>query len=191
MSWFRVVVCRVVTRGAMPRWPGCGSWFRPVTRSWASIWADEKPAIVLTDRDSQALARMRLKAKAWRLGPLLEWGRERARKYGFVDVTVGCESTGHRWRVLDQPCRPTGHEFGVYAAATEVGRVSSDALGVGAIQSQASRQATQRARRFCRPNDSPPRTRCPSFSRTASPGRSTSLAYFERATFSANTDGAK
>ena len=31
-----------------------------------------------------------------------EWGRERARKYAFVDVTVGCESTGHRWRVLDQ-----------------------------------------------------------------------------------------
>ena len=30
------------------------------------------------------------------------WGREQARKHGFADVTVGCEPTGHRWRVLDQ-----------------------------------------------------------------------------------------
>ena len=64
--------------------------------------ADEKQAIVLTDHDSQVLARRRVKAKAWRLGPVLQWGREQARKHGFVDVTVGCEPTGHRWRVLDQ-----------------------------------------------------------------------------------------
>jgi hypothetical protein len=47
----------------MPTWPGCGSGFRPVTRSWASICADEKQAIAL-DHDSQVLARVRLKAKA-------------------------------------------------------------------------------------------------------------------------------
>jgi len=64
--------------------------------------ADEKQAIVLTDHDSQVLARTRVKAKAWRLGPVLRWGREQARKHGFADVTVGCEPTGHRWRVLDQ-----------------------------------------------------------------------------------------
>ena len=64
--------------------------------------ADEKQAIVLTDHDSQVLARTRVKAKAWRLGPVLEWGREQARRLGFADVTVGCEPTGHRWRVLDQ-----------------------------------------------------------------------------------------
>ena len=64
--------------------------------------ADEKQAIVLTDHDSQVLARTRVKAKAWRLGPVLEWGREQARQLGFADVTVGCEPTGHRWRVLDQ-----------------------------------------------------------------------------------------
>jgi transposase len=33
---------------------------------------------------------------------VLQWGREQARKHGFADVTVGCEPTGHRWRVLDQ-----------------------------------------------------------------------------------------
>jgi transposase len=64
--------------------------------------ADEKQAIVLIDHDSQVLARTRVKAKAWRLGPVLQWGREEARKHGFADVTVGCEPTGHRWRVLDQ-----------------------------------------------------------------------------------------
>ena len=64
--------------------------------------ADEKQAIVLTNHDSQVLARRRVKAKAWRLGPVLEWARTKAHELGFADVTVGCEPTGHRWRVLDQ-----------------------------------------------------------------------------------------
>jgi transposase len=64
--------------------------------------ADEKQAIVLTNHDSQVLARRRVKAKAWRLGPVLDWARTEARQLGFGDVTVGCEPTGHRWRVLDQ-----------------------------------------------------------------------------------------
>jgi transposase len=64
--------------------------------------ADEKQVLVLTDHDSRVLARQRIKAKAWRLGPVLEWARQQAREYGFADVTIGCEPTGHRWRVLDQ-----------------------------------------------------------------------------------------
>jgi transposase len=64
--------------------------------------ADEKQAIVLTDHDSRVLARRRVKAKTWRLGPVLEWARRVAREQGFDDVTIGCEPTGHRWRVLDQ-----------------------------------------------------------------------------------------
>lgn len=64
--------------------------------------ADEKQAIVVTDHDSRVLARKRVRAKAWRLGSVLEWARNVARGHGFVDVTVGCEPTGHRWRVLDQ-----------------------------------------------------------------------------------------
>lgn len=64
--------------------------------------ADEKQAMVLTDHDSRVLVRRRVRAKAWRLGPVLEWARQQARKHGFADVTVGCEPTGHRWRVLDQ-----------------------------------------------------------------------------------------
>lgn len=64
--------------------------------------ADEKQVLALTDHDSQVLARKRVKTKAWDLGPALRWARQQARRHGFVDVTVGCEPTGHRWRVLDQ-----------------------------------------------------------------------------------------
>jgi transposase len=64
--------------------------------------ADEKQAIVVIDHDSQVLARRRVKAKTWRLGPVLAWGRQQAHRHGFADVTVACEPTGHRWRVLNQ-----------------------------------------------------------------------------------------
>jgi transposase len=64
--------------------------------------ADEVQAVVITDHDSRVLARRRVKAKAWQMGPVLAWAREQARGCGFADVTVGCEPTGHRWRVLDQ-----------------------------------------------------------------------------------------
>jgi len=64
--------------------------------------ADTKQAVVVTDHDSRVLARGRVKAKAWELGPVLDWARQVAHARGFTDVTVGCEPTGHRWRVLDQ-----------------------------------------------------------------------------------------
>jgi len=75
----------------------------PVGNAIAAIdLADEKQVVVLTDHDSRVLARRRVKAKAWRLGPVLEWVRQQACEHGFEDVTIGCEPTGHRWRVLDQ-----------------------------------------------------------------------------------------
>lgn len=64
--------------------------------------ADEKQVLALTDHDSQVLARKAVRVKAWDLGPALEWGRQQAHRRGFADVIVGCEPTGHRWRVLDQ-----------------------------------------------------------------------------------------
>src|SRR6478735_5748135 len=64
--------------------------------------ADTKQAVVVTDHDSQVLARGPVTAKAWELGPVLDWARKVAHAHGFADVTVGCEPTGHRWRVLDQ-----------------------------------------------------------------------------------------
>jgi transposase len=64
--------------------------------------ADMKQAVVVTDHDSRVLARGPVNAKAWELGPVLDWARQVAHAHGFTDVTVGCEPTGHRWRVLDQ-----------------------------------------------------------------------------------------
>ena len=64
--------------------------------------ADAKQAAVVTDHDSRVLARRRVTARAWELGGLLDWAVERATAAGFASVTVACEPTGHRWRVLDQ-----------------------------------------------------------------------------------------
>jgi transposase len=64
--------------------------------------ADKKQSVVVCDHDSRVLARRRVTAKAWQLGPVFDWGRQVARRHGFTDVSVGCEPTGHRWRVLDQ-----------------------------------------------------------------------------------------
>ena len=64
--------------------------------------ADSKQAVVVTDHDSRVLARRRVTARARELGELLDWAVARARAAGFASVTVACEPTGHRWRVLDQ-----------------------------------------------------------------------------------------
>ena len=42
------------------------------------------------------------RVKAFRLGEALDWAVARASAAGFASVTVACEPTGHRWRVLDQ-----------------------------------------------------------------------------------------
>jgi hypothetical protein len=42
------------------------------------------------------------RAGLWELGELLDWAVRTARSAGFASVTVACEPTGHRWRVLDQ-----------------------------------------------------------------------------------------
>jgi transposase len=64
--------------------------------------ADSKQAAVVADHDSRVLARRRVTARAWELGELLEWAAGIAVAAGFASVTVACEPTGHRWRVLDQ-----------------------------------------------------------------------------------------
>lgn len=64
--------------------------------------ADDKQAVVVTDHDSRVLARRRVRARAWQLGPALEWARVQALGAGFDGAVVGCEPTGHRWRVVDQ-----------------------------------------------------------------------------------------
>jgi len=64
--------------------------------------ADRNQAAVVTDHDSRVLARRRLNCRAWELGELLDWAIHAAQEKGFASVSVACEPTGHRWRVLDQ-----------------------------------------------------------------------------------------
>ena len=75
----------------------------PVTNAIVGIdLADRKQMVVVTDHDSKVLARRTFRCKAWDLGAALDWAAERAVKAGFAGVTVACEPTGHRWRVLGQ-----------------------------------------------------------------------------------------
>jgi len=75
----------------------------PATNAIVGIdLADNNQAAVVTDHDSRVLARRRLSCRPWELGGLLDWALRRAKAAGFTSVTVACEPTGHRWRVLDQ-----------------------------------------------------------------------------------------
>jgi transposase len=64
--------------------------------------ADKKQMVVVTDHDSKVLARRTFRCRAWDLGIALDWAAERATARGFAGVTVSCEPTGHRWRVIGQ-----------------------------------------------------------------------------------------
>src|SRR5947207_2375057 len=64
--------------------------------------ADRKQMIVDTERDWKVLARKTVRCHAWDLGAGLEWASKQAAGKGFAGVTVACEPTGHRWRVLGQ-----------------------------------------------------------------------------------------
>ena len=75
----------------------------PVTNAIVGIdLADRKQMVVVTDHDSKVLARRTFRCRAWDLGAALDWAIDRAARAGFVGVTVSCEPTGHRWRVLGQ-----------------------------------------------------------------------------------------
>ena len=64
--------------------------------------ADKKQMVVVADHDSKVLARKTFRCRAWDLGAALDWATVRAAGHGFAGVTVACEPTGHRWRVLGQ-----------------------------------------------------------------------------------------
>jgi transposase len=58
--------------------------------------------VVVTDHDSKVIARRTFRCRAWDLGSALDWAAARAVAAGWAGVTVSCEPTGHRWRVLGQ-----------------------------------------------------------------------------------------
>jgi transposase len=75
----------------------------PVSNAIVGIdLADSKQMVVVCDHDSKVLARRTFRCKAWDLGSALDWAAERAAAKGLAGVTVACEPTGHRWRVLGQ-----------------------------------------------------------------------------------------
>ena len=89
----------------------------PVTNAIVGIdLADRKQMVVVTDHDSKVLARRTFRCKAWDLGAALDWAADRAARAGFAGVTVACEPTGHRWRVLGAARRRAGHVVRVRAA---------------------------------------------------------------------------
>ena len=73
--------------------------------------ADKKQMVVVCDHDSKVLARRTFQCRAWDLGKALDWAAQRAATKGFAGVTVSCEPTGHRWRVLGQLAADRGMPF--------------------------------------------------------------------------------
>jgi transposase len=67
--------------------------------------------VVVTDHDSKVLARKTFRCRAWDLGTALDWAAQRASAAGYTAVTVACEPTGHRWRVLGQLAADRGMPF--------------------------------------------------------------------------------
>ena len=84
----------------------------PVTNAIVGIdLAERKQMVVVTDHDSKVLARRTLRCKAWDLGAALDWAADRSTRAGYAGVTVACEPTGHRWRVLGQLASDRGMAF--------------------------------------------------------------------------------
>ncbi len=84
----------------------------PVSNAVVGIdLADRKQMVVVCDHDSRVLARRTFRCKAWDLGAALDWAGDRATRAGFGGVTVACEPTGHRWRVLGELAADRGMPF--------------------------------------------------------------------------------
>src|SRR6478672_1838270 len=84
----------------------------PVTNAIVGIdLAGKKQMVVVTDHDSKVIARRTFRCRAWDLGAALDWAAGRAAAKGWAGVTVSCEPTGHRWRVLGQLAADRGMPF--------------------------------------------------------------------------------
>lgn len=70
--------------------------------------ADDKQVFALTDHDSRVLARRTVRCRPWQLAEVIEWGKQQAIAAGFAGVTLACEPTGHRWKVVDELARAVG-----------------------------------------------------------------------------------
>lgn len=73
--------------------------------------ADDKQVFALTDHDSRVLARRTVKARPWQLAEAIAWGQQQALTAGFAGVTLACEPTGHRWKVVAELAAAAGIEL--------------------------------------------------------------------------------
>ena len=73
--------------------------------------ADTSQALAVCDHDSRVLARRSVRGHAWQLEEALRWGQQLAVQHGFAGVVVGCEPTGHRWRIVAELCDRLGMEL--------------------------------------------------------------------------------
>jgi len=73
--------------------------------------ANDKQVFALTDHDSRILARKTVRCRPWQLAEAIEWGRRQALAAGFTGVTLACEPTGHRWKVVNELASVAGIEL--------------------------------------------------------------------------------
>lgn len=87
----------------------------PMTNAIVGIdLADNKQMVVVCDHDSKVIARKIFWCRAWDLGAALDWAASQAAAYkvkDFAGVTIACEPTGHRWRILGQLAEERGMSF--------------------------------------------------------------------------------
>lgn len=70
--------------------------------------AAKKQVLALTDHDSRVLARRTLRCRPWELAEALAWGQDQAAVAGFGGITLACEPTGHRWKVVAELAAAAG-----------------------------------------------------------------------------------
>jgi transposase len=73
--------------------------------------ADDKQVFALTDHDSRVLARKTVRCRPWQLGETIQWGVGEALAAGYTGVTLACEPTGHRWKVVAELATAAGIEL--------------------------------------------------------------------------------
>lgn len=73
--------------------------------------ASDKQVFALTDHDSRVLARRTARCRPWQLAEAIEWGQRQAAAAGFAGVTLVCEPTGHRWKVVNELAAQAGIEL--------------------------------------------------------------------------------
>jgi len=69
---------------------------------------DTSQALALCDHDSRVLARRMVAGHAWHLDDAIGWAQATAVEHGFAGIVVGCEPTGHRWRIVADQCERRG-----------------------------------------------------------------------------------